>query len=85
MTEETLEALRRLLYVPDLEGVRVARLQPKDVILVEIAGKVSLQEAQNMRHQLKEVWPDHEVLVLDDGVRLRIAREVNPEAEDVEV
>lgn len=87
MTEETLEALRRLLYVPDLEGIRVARLQPNDVILVEVGGKLSDEESSRMHYQLKEVWPEHQVLICDDGVRLRVAREGVEETteEDVEV
>jgi len=74
MTEETLDALRRLLYVPDLAGVSVMRLQPNDVILVEVDGKVSDQESANLHFQLQQVWPEHQVLICDDGLRLRIAR-----------
>ena len=75
MTDETLEALRRLLYVPDLEGIRIARLRPGDVILVDVDGNVSQQQSDEIHGQLQKVWPGHEVLICDEGLRLRVVRE----------
>ncbi len=84
MTDETLEALRRLLYVPDLEGIRVMRLQPGDVIVVETSGRLSKQQAEMAQHQLKAVWPEHEVLICDEGMRLNVAREGGFDEDDAE-
>lgn len=90
MTDETFEALRRLLYVPDLEGVRIMRLEPGDVVLVEVEGRMPQDEADRVVHQLGEIWPENKVLVCDEGLRVRVARadlgDDDPdEDEDVEV
>jgi hypothetical protein len=87
MTDETLEALRRLLYVPDLEAVRVARLAPNDVIVLEVVGAISQTEARNLHQQLAQVFgPERRILVIDEGMRLRVAREDPlPELEEHEV
>jgi hypothetical protein len=62
------------------------RLQPNDVILVEVSGKMSDEESARAHYQLKEIWPEHQVLICDDGLKLRVARAGDvPEEEDVEV
>ncbi len=77
MTDEALEALRRLLYVPDLESVKIARLEPNDVIIVEVTGALEPRQADYMYQVLREVFgQERRILLVDEGMRLRVAREV---------
>lgn len=54
--------------------VCVARLEPGDVIVVEAADVLSEQAERNAFEQLQSMFPAHRVMVLSEGMRLKIAR-----------
>lgn len=56
------------------ESVRVMRLQPDDVIVVEVDYPVSLADQDLFKARLNRVFPGHKAIVLDNGARLSVAR-----------
>lgn len=56
------------------ESVRVMRLQPGDVIVVEVDYPVSLEHQAEFKARLDRVFPGHKAIVLDNGARLTVAR-----------
>lgn len=54
--------------------VEVLRLQPGDIIVVTLDGRHGREAVSRIGEQVRERFPDHEVLVAD-GVRLSIQRD----------
>jgi hypothetical protein len=50
------------------------RLQPGDVIVVEVADPVSQEEVARFKARLDRTFPGHKAVVLENGTRLSIAR-----------
>lgn len=68
------EALAALTSLPMLKGVEVASLKPGDVIIAEVPGAISIQTAERLKAELTRVWPDTEIVVCGDGMRLKVMR-----------
>lgn len=62
---------------PELEGVRILRLEPGDVLVLRAERRVSVAEANQLRERMESVFPGHKSLVLD-GVTLEVARPGSP-------
>jgi hypothetical protein len=60
---------------PELESVRVLRLQPGDVVVVRLADRIDKHAAETIRNDLRPKFPDHEVLVLGPNADLEIVRD----------
>jgi hypothetical protein len=58
-----------------LPSVKVATLRPGDVIVVEVPQLVSNDQAERIQRNLKAIWPNHEAVILSDGLTLSIKRE----------
>jgi hypothetical protein len=56
------------------ESVRIMRLQPDDVIVVEVGYPVSAHDIDQFKARLEHTFPGHRAIVLDNGARLRVAR-----------
>ncbi len=67
------EALKALVSLPATARVSVARLKPNDVIVIECDGPIWQMERARLADQLKDVWPDHRVVILDGKLKLKIA------------
>ena len=59
------------------EHVQVLRLEPGDVIVLELDRHPSAVEAEAIRNQAEAIWPNHRVVVLEKGTRLKVARETS--------
>ncbi len=68
------EALKALVSLPATARVSVASLKPTDVIVIECEGLLSQNARARLAEQLKDVWPDHRVVILDGTLRLKIAQ-----------
>jgi hypothetical protein len=60
------------------EHVQVLRLEPDDVIVLQMDRYPSAAEAESIRAQAETIWPGRRVVVLDKGTTLKIAREAKP-------
>jgi hypothetical protein len=60
---------------PPIYDVRRAVLGPGDVLVIEAPGPVTTAERELMKAQLREVWPHHRAIVLQNGVKLQIGCE----------
>jgi hypothetical protein len=61
-------------FGPELESVRIMRLQPDDVIAVEVDRPISDHEVAQLLTRIKRTFPGHKAIVLDNGARLSVAR-----------
>jgi hypothetical protein len=66
------DAIRALMALPAATTITRASLRPGDVVVIECQQQLTPATAVHIRDTLKQIWPDHKVLVIDSGVRLRI-------------
>lgn len=59
---------------PGFESVRVMRLQPGDVVVIEVNYPVSAKDIDQFKARLERTFPGHKAIVLDNGARLTITR-----------
>lgn len=67
--------LRSIESLPEVERISVARLMPSDVIVVESNELLSLAVRAQLELVMRQVWPDHRVVVCDRNLRLKVVRE----------
>jgi hypothetical protein len=70
-------------YAPapvQLPEVRILRLEPGDVLVVNVPGRLTDDECQELGRRVKESFPDHRIAVLDGGATLDILRTERAEA-----
>jgi len=70
------EAVRLLTALPMVKSIEVASVSPRDVIVIESEKILSQSASENLKAFVKRIWPDNKCVVLCDGLKLRIAREV---------
>lgn len=58
-----------------LEPLQVLRLQPGDILVMTYPMPLSSSFIERLRAQLRERFPEHEVMVLDSGGHLGVVRE----------
>lgn len=61
------------------ERIAVTDLGPDDVIILQAAGYLDLDQRKWITKHVAEVFPDHKCLILDGGLTLSV---VSPEADD---
>lgn len=61
----------------ELEEVRILRLEPGDVLVLEAKQRVSQAEAEKLRERIESVFPGHKALIID-GATLVVARPGSP-------
>lgn len=66
------EALAALVALPEVTRISVAKPQPDDVIVVEYDGMMSPETAERIKATLQRVWPRRQVLVLSDGMKIKL-------------
>ena len=57
-----------------VENVEVVRLAPNDVIVVTAQTVLSALEVERIGEALKRVWPNHQVVVLENGMSMKVAK-----------
>jgi hypothetical protein len=69
---EAIAALTAVTGIPDITKVEVARLQPHDVIVIELDGFVHEEVAAMLKENLERIWPDHQCIILGEGAHLKV-------------
>lgn len=70
-------ALAALLALPATTQISVARLKPRDVIVVECDERLSHATVEQMRTSLTQIWPDHKVVVFTQGMHVKVLSETD--------
>jgi pyruvate kinase len=54
----------------------IARIEPKanEVLVLETEGLISSDMGQRLKNQLQEVFPGQRVVILDGGMKLKVAK-----------
>lgn len=68
------DAIRILAGVPGLTTVQRADLHPGDVLVAEIAGHARAEDMDTIRAALSGVFPKNKIIVLCDGLTLKVVR-----------
>lgn len=61
----------------NVEAVRVLSMKPGDVVVVEMNGNITRDQAQGVQDHFAKVFPNNKVLVLCGG-KVAVMREVIP-------
>lgn len=62
--------------IPETATVSVAKVGVNDVVVVECDAPISMASCERIKAHFQEVWPDRKVVVLADGLRIKVVREV---------
>lgn len=68
-------ALAALVSLPAATKISVAQIKPRDVIVFECPGPISMDAAERIKACAKLVWPDTKCVVLGDGMTLKVLSE----------
>jgi len=66
------EAVAALESLPQVARIEVVRLRPTDVIVLEIQGWLTQEVNARLAAELKPIWPNNKIIVIDGGVRLKV-------------
>ncbi len=69
------EALAALLALPATATLSQAQVGPSDVIVLECDDHLSEEARANISQTLLMVWPGRKIVVLGNGMKIKIARE----------
>ncbi len=69
------EAIQLLAALPAVKEISRVQLAPRDVIVMECDGPIDPETVEQLRAYTQTVWPNHKVVVLGDGLHLRVLRE----------
>lgn len=69
--DQLISALEKL---PETGEVEVCALQPGDVLVLKVPGPIPQSTAEQLKEYLQIIWPENKVLVLGDGLDLKIVR-----------
>lgn len=67
-------AIAALVGLPAVTTIARAALAPADVIVIETKCILSDQARARVAEIARAVWPGHKVVVLDEGLTLKIVR-----------
>lgn len=68
------DAIAALVSLPATVTITAAEVGPTDVIVVECDEYLGSIQAAQIREVLARAWPGRKAIVLDRGMRLRIAK-----------
>ncbi len=57
-----------------LPNVRILNLKPDDILVVSYKEKLTYEKRQDVQQALRALFPDHDVLIMDNGTDLGITR-----------
>jgi hypothetical protein len=58
-----------------IEEVRVARLEPGDVVVLMAPERLNMEQADTLRERAAELFAGHRIAVLEGGMTLEVLRE----------
>lgn len=67
------EAIAALTALPATARLSVAKVSPDEVIVLECDDHLMQETADRIRYHMQQIWPDRKVVVLDKGMRLKLA------------
>ena len=68
------EAIAALVSLPAAATVTRAAVGPRDVIVFEYDGPISEAHRAAIEKAARSVWPENKIVVLGDGMKLKIVR-----------
>lgn len=68
------EAIAALMALPATPTITRANVQPDDVIVIECPGRIPMEAAERIQKVAEQAWPGRKVLVLSDGLTVKIVR-----------
>lgn len=66
------EAIAALVALPEVARISTATLRPTDVIVVECDQLMSAEHTARIWMTMRDVWPDHKIVVFDKSMRIKI-------------
>ena len=68
------ELVKAMMGLPVATFTRIPadELKPSDVIVIETNGPLSQHNIELIKQQLTTVFPQHKIVVLGDGIKLRV-------------
>jgi dihydroxyacid dehydratase/phosphogluconate dehydratase len=69
------EAAAIVADIPEVKAIEVVSLKPGDVVVLSYDGPISSEMCERLKSMVWKVWPDHQVIVLTDGLEMRIVRD----------
>lgn len=70
------EAIAALMSLPATATITQATVEPSDSIILECEGHMSSETAERIRKHIEQIWPGRKVVVLCDGLKIRIAKNI---------
>lgn len=67
------EALAALVSLPEVARISTVPAASNDVIVVECDRWLTSDVAQRIHDTLSEVWPGRKIVVLDEGISIKVA------------
>ena len=68
------DAIRAVMAMPAVTSIAVAKVEPDDVIVLECDHALSAETAERIQQYASQVWPGRKIIVLGDGLKMRIAK-----------
>lgn len=66
------EAIAALVATPAIARIERAAVAPDEVLVIESDQRLSDAMRAHLRRQVEAIWPGHKVLVLDQGLHVRV-------------
>ena len=63
-----------VLELPEVKQVEILRLEPDDVVLVTVEGRISYNQMVNMKAVIKQVLPEQRILIMDSGSSISVIK-----------
>lgn len=67
------EAIAALVSLPEVARISAVPAASEDVIVVECDAALTASSVAYIRARMGEVWPDRQIVVLDKGIRIKVA------------
>jgi len=69
------DAIKALMIgIPATATLSAAKVEPDDVIVIEAPCSLSHEQCERIRDRVQQVWPGRKVVVLSDGLQMKIAK-----------
>jgi hypothetical protein len=75
ISKEALVEIVKSLLPTEVRDVERVGVQPNDVIIFECAGHMTAATAQRIRQDGERIWPNNRIVVIDQGIKLKVLRE----------
>lgn len=63
-----------LAGIPAVKSVEVLNVKPRDTLVLSFPGALTQDDAERLREAVKQKFPHNEVIVLSEGLDLKVIR-----------